>query len=196
MTNSKILAEGAEAKIYFLKISDKNYIVKERMPKLYRFKDLDSEIIAKRTKHEVNILNLAKAVVKCPYVFYSDDKTIIMEYLKYPEAKSLIEKTPNILKKIALDVSKLHRRNIIHGDLTLSNILYDTKNKEPYFIDFGLAFVSPKKEDKAMDLEVLREIIIADFSEKYWSLFEKEYSKYNEDIIKYMEKIQKRKKYL
>ena len=66
----------------------------------------------------------------------------------------------------------------------------------PYFIDFGLAFVSTKKEDKAMDLEVLREIIIADFSEKYWHIFEKEYSKYNEDIIKYMEKIQKRKKYL
>ena len=51
-------------------------------------------------------------------------------------------------------------------------------------------------EDKAMDLEVLREIIIADFSEHLWKIFENEYAKQNPDVIKYMEKIQKRKKYL
>lgn len=192
----KILSEGAEAKILLANIFGKEYVVKQRIPKTYRVKELDLQILKKRTKREANILHIAKNVVNCPYVFYSDNRTIIMEYLDYPEAKSVVEKQPDILKKIALNVSKLHEKNIIHGDLTLSNILFDTHNGDPYFIDFGLAFVSAKNEDKAMDLEVMREIIIADFSENYWQLFEEEYEKYNPTVIKHMRKIQMRKKYL
>jgi len=191
------LAEGAEAKISFLKINNKNYILKQRLPKLYRTKKLDSSILGRRIKSEVRILNLTKKIgVNCPFVYYSDNNNIIMEYLAYPEAKSLVKSNPKILKIIARDIVKLHKNNIIHGDLTLCNILFDTKNKTPYFIDFGLSFISHKLEDKAMDLEVLREIIIADFSEKEWEIIENEYAVQNPEIIRYMEKIQKRKKYL
>jgi len=194
---SNSIAEGAEAKIFCVKIFDKKYILKQRIPKLYRAKELDNSILSKRIRSEVRILNLTKkAGVNCPFVYYSDNKNILMEYLEFPEAKSLVEKNPNILKIIARDVVNLHKNNIVHGDLTLCNILFDQKNKKPYFIDFGLSFISSKIEDKAMDLEVFREIIIADFSEKFWKVFEKEYKKYNPEIITYMEKIQKRKKYL
>ena len=197
MSNSKPIAEGAEAKIFLINISGIKYIVKERMPKNYRAKELDNSILSKRIKSEVKILNLAKKFkVNCPYVFYSDDKKIIMEYLQYKESKEYILSNPNIMKAIARDVVHLHKNNIIHGDLTLCNILFDNKNQKPYFIDFGLSYISTKLEDKAMDLEVLREITIADFSEKVWKIFLNEYAKANPEVIKYMEKIQKRKKYL
>jgi len=194
---TKIIAEGAEAKISFFILNNKKYILKERIPKAYRAKELDNTILSKRIKSEVKLLNLAKNVnIKCPSIYYSDSKRIIMEYLMFPESKSIVNTNKNIMKQIAKSVFNLHSNNIIHGDLTLCNILFDKKNHEPYFIDFGLSFVSTKTEDKAMDLEVLREIIIADFSETVWKVFENEYKKYNPDIIKYMEKIQKRKKYL
>ncbi len=195
--SNKIIAEGAEARISFFILNKQKYILKERISKTYRVKELDDIILLRRLKSEVKILNLVKlANVCCPIVYYSDGNKILMEYLPFCESKSIVNGKPNILKKIAQDIVKLHRNNIIHGDLTLCNILFDKKNNVPYFIDFGLSFISTKTEDKAMDLEVLREIIIADFSEKIWKVFEKEYAKYNPEIIKHMEKIQKRKKYL
>jgi len=193
----KNIAEGAEAKIFLIDILNKKYILKERIPKTYRAKELDDTILSKRIKSEVRLLSLSKqAKVNCPIVYYSDSKKIIMDYLEYPESKSIVKREPNIMTAIAKAVVNLHKNNIVHGDLTLCNILYNTKTKEPYFIDFGLSFLSHKLEDKAMDLEVLREIIIADFSEKEWKIFETEYVKHNPDVIKQMEKIQRRKKYL
>jgi Kae1-associated kinase Bud32 len=194
---NKVIAEGAEARISYFYLNSKQYILKERIPKAYRAKELDTQILSKRIKSEVKNLILTKlANVNCPVVFYFDTKKIIMEYLPYKESKELLKSNKNILELIARDVVKLHKNNIIHGDLTLCNILFDKKNNKPYFIDFGLSYVSTKMEDKAMDLEVLREIIIADFSEHLWKIFENEYAKQNPDVIKYMEKIQKRKKYL
>jgi len=194
---TNFIAEGAEAKIFFSKIFGKKYILKKRIPKLYRAKELDKSILSRRIKSEVRNLSLAKnAKVNCPFVYYSDNYNILMEYIPYIEAKSIVKSNPTILKNIANDVFKLHRNNIIHGDLTLCNILFDPHRKIPYFIDFGLSFVSTKLEDKATDLEVLREITVADFGLKYWAVFEKEYQKESPEVIKYMEKIQKRKKYL
>ena len=48
--------------------------------------------------------------------------------------------------------------DIIHGDLTSSNILID-KNNQLVFIDFGLSYYSNLIEDKADDLLVLKKSI-------------------------------------
>lgn len=187
------LAEGAEAKIYLIEQESKKLILKERMPKKYRAKELDDEILKKRVKSEFNILQKANKVVNVPKVYFIEDYKIIMEYLDLPEAKIILKKDNSILKIIAKNVSKMHSHNIIHGDLTLCNILFDVDENKPYFIDFGLSYISTKLEDKAMDLEVFREILIADFSEKHWQDFIEAYD--NKDILKQLEKIQKRKKY-
>jgi Kae1-associated kinase Bud32 len=188
------LAEGAEAKIYLIEQDSKQFILKERIPKTYRAKELDIEILKKRVKSEFNILQKANKIINVPKVYSIEDYKIIMDYLDLPEAKFILKKDLSILKIIAKYVSKMHSHNIIHGDLTLCNILYDVNEKKPYFIDFGLSYISNKLEDKAMDLEVFREILIADFSEKHWLEFIDAYE--NKDILKQLEKIQKRKKYL
>ena len=64
-----------------------------------------------------------------------------------------------ICVQIGASIAKLHNANIIHGDLTTSNMII-SKNKL-YLIDFGLGFESHKAEDKAVDLHVLKEALEA-----------------------------------
>ena len=56
-------------------------------------------------------------------------------------------------KQIAI----LHFNNIIHNDLTTSNMIL--RDKKLYFIDFGLSFISTKTEDKAVDLKLLKQAL-------------------------------------
>ncbi len=57
-------------------------------------------------------------------------------------------------------VAKLHANNIIHGDLTTSNLLLDDNNRV-YVIDFGLATSSQSPEDRGVDLYVLERAVIS-----------------------------------
>ncbi len=197
MAKDKLIAEGAEAQIFLSNFNGKNVITKQRVSKKYRAKELDDIILSKRIKAEANQLVRAnRCGVKTPQVFRIEDKKIMMEYLDFPESKKVILENKVYIKNIAKNIVLLHKNDIIHGDLTLGNILFDPKKKEPYFIDFGLSFLSHKIEDKAMDLEVLRETIVADFGEGLWQEFAKEYAKQLPEIVKYMEKINARKKYL
>ncbi len=61
----------------------------------------------------------------------------------------------------------MHNKDIIHGDLTTSNMIY--YNYKVYFIDFGLSFFSEKTEDKAVDLHLLRQAI----DSKHYKVYEK-----------------------
>ncbi len=53
----------------------------------------------------------------------------------------------------------MHAFNIVHGDLTTSNMIL--KNGKTYFIDFGLGTFSKRIEDKATDLNVFRKAMIS-----------------------------------
>ena len=57
--------------------------------------------------------------------------------------------------KIGETIGILHKNDIMHGDLTTSNLLYDDKTNQIYVIDFGLSQKDCKIEDKAVDLYVL-----------------------------------------
>ena len=56
--------------------------------------------------------------------------------------------------KVGEKISKLHSADIIHGDITSSNIMLQNDNL--VFIDFGLGRYSDLDEDKAVDLLVLK----------------------------------------
>ena len=59
--------------------------------------------------------------------------------------------------KIGSEISKLHSADIIHGDITTSNIMFC--DDKLVFIDFGLGRYSQLKEDKAVDLLVLKKAL-------------------------------------
>jgi len=63
------------------------------------------------------------------------------------------------MQMIGTEIAKMHQADIIHGDLTTSNMILrhpsSEKGLQLVLIDFGLAYVSSLVEDKAVDLYVL-----------------------------------------
>ena len=89
----------------------------------------------------------------------------------------------------------MHEGEIIHGDLTTANILI--KDDKPIFIDFGLGKYSNLLEDKGTDLLVFKKslnTIIPEKSEELFNYFLNGYD--NEDVIKKIDEIEKRGRYL
>jgi len=123
----KILQQGAEAKI----ILSNNFIIKYRIKKSYRIKELDEKIRKSRTKSEAKLLTKASKIINSPKPFFIPDK--ISHHIKMPfiKGKKLsehldsfsLEKQKQICKKIGESIAKLHDNDIIHGDLTTSNMI-------------------------------------------------------------------------
>lgn len=158
MTNSKenLIAQGAEAKI----IQEGNNIIKDRISKGYRHPELDKKIIKTRTKSEAKLLDKAAMLGISPKPIEVTNNKIIMPKI---QGKKLSEHLENlnykeICKQIAINIVKLHDNNIIHGDLTTSNMILTDKN-QLFFIDFGLGFISNRIEDKAVDLHLIKQAL-------------------------------------
>ncbi len=85
-----------------------------------------------------------------------------MQYLSGKKLSEYLEKLDykKICKQLGEILTKLHNQDIIHGDLTTSNMIY-IKNNALYLIDFGLGFHSYKIEDKAVDLHLLKQALEA-----------------------------------
>lgn len=201
---SQLIAQGAEAKI-FLK---DNLIIKDRISKKYRIPELDKKIRKTRTKAETKLLIKAGNIINVPKVFESKkENQLKIEFIKGKKLSENLDnfsltKQKKILKQIGESVAKLHKANIIHGDLTTSNmILKEKKNRMTsseakkdaifkyekggfdkgklgslYFIDFGLGFQNGKYEDKAVDIHLLKQALEAKHF-KNWEILYKEFEK-------------------
>ncbi len=174
-----IIARGAEAII----IKKENSVLKNRISKGYRIKELDDELRSKRTRSEAKILHKVKDFA--PKVIYADKQILEMEFIEGDVVKNILDKNIGLARKIAFQTAKMHDLDIIHGDLTTSNMILD-KNENIVFIDFGLSFVSNKVEDKAVDLHLFREALESKhykFEKEIWGEFLKGYSPKNKDEI-------------
>ncbi|KAF7796242.1 hypothetical protein EIP86_007416 [Pleurotus ostreatoroseus] len=66
-----------------------------------------------------------------------------------------------VMQMIGTEIAKMHLADVIHGDLTTSNMMLRHPSVTPsgkaelVLIDFGLAYISTLVEDKAVDLYVL-----------------------------------------
>jgi TP53 regulating kinase-like protein len=71
----------------------------------------------------------------------------------------------NVAKSIGAAIGKLHDAEIVHGDLTTSNIMVTEDDgqltTDVVLIDFGLGMMKPTMEDKAVDLYVLERAFIS-----------------------------------
>jgi len=163
----EIIKRGAEAIIYIDFFEGMRVVVKERVKKGYRLEDLDKRLRVERTRKEVNLMREARKVgVNTPQIFYVDEENckIIMEFIEGKRLKDILdflekERIEKIFAEIGRCVGKMHSADIIHGDLTTSNIL--VKDEKMYFIDFGLGYFSKRIEDKGIDLNLFKEAIRA-----------------------------------
>jgi len=155
------IGSGAEAIIYL----DNNKVVKRRIKKSYRIKEIDSTLRKTRTRTEAKILE--KIPVKAPKLIETDrEETLKMNFIKGDKIRDVLNKKPELAEEIGEKVAAIHNAGIIHGDLTTSNMIL--KN-EIYFIDFGLSFFSEKIEDKAVDIHLFKQAL----ESKHYKIWEK-----------------------
>ncbi|MCK9569204.1 Kae1-associated serine/threonine protein kinase [Candidatus Pacearchaeota archaeon] len=189
----KLIQQGAEAKI--LLDEKNNLVIKDRIQKSYRIKEIDEKIRKQRTKAEKKLLEKACKIINAPNPLPLEDfDKIKMPFIKGKKLSENLDLFPlkkqkEILKTIGEEIAKLHDTEIIHGDLTTSNmILVEDKI---FFIDFGLGYISNKIEDKAVDLHLLKHALEARHF-KNWKIlfteFEKGY-KNNKDSKKILERL-------
>ena len=196
----ELLFKGAESNIYLTKWYNKKAISKIRIPKIYRHRVLDDDLRRRRTISESKMITLAKEFgLRTPYIYFVDPfrAEIVMEYISGTRASKVL--TSSICNEIGRFVSTLHLFNIIHGDLTPANFIV---NRKITMIDMGLSFHSTRREDKAMDIRLFKEILkstyyryfpefFGDFLDGYKSVNSKELDK----ILQRLDEIETRKRY-
>ena len=231
---SILLSQGAEGKIFIGEFLSKKCVVKERFVKKYRVKELDQKLTKNRMLNESkNIARASKLGINVPTLYFVDliERKIYMEYLEnscqlkvilqaiysqndISQYNSLIDKISNDLANM---ISNLHSGDLVHGDLTPSNIILKVKedtnsellnnakeiileNKNydyMYLIDFGLSSVALSTtsgiEDKAVDFYVLKRAIISS-NPKSEELFEKAMDIYQKNCKNGKEIIERYKK--
>ena len=182
-------------------------IQKKRVRKSYRIKNIDNRLISFRTKEEVKLITDARLQgVSVPIIYDVDlkDGIITMEYIEGKRIKDIFneiseEERVQICSKIGKSIARLHNSDIIHGDITTSNmILFDDRI---YFIDFGLGGKNSEIEAKGVDLHVLMEAMESTHS-KYANCFDYVLDGYKKElkedanlVIKKIEEIVKRGRY-
>ena len=204
--SKKLIAQGAEAKIYL----EKDNILKHRFKKSYRIEEIDEKLRSFRTRREAKILKKLESInFPSPKLIKSDDKeNLIIEKVSGNLLKDILEKLDykNLCSEIGKEIAALHNESIIHGDLTTSNMILGKNFEEIfsgkiYFIDFGLSFFSEKTEDKAVDLHLLKEGLkskhykIWDKCFKYILAAYRREAKNSKQTLKRLEDVEKRGRY-
>jgi len=179
----KIIQQGAEA---IISLDNKNQILKNRIKKSYRLPELDINLRKKRTKSEAKIIKKLKDIIPVPKIISTDINQITMQYVNGKKLSEDLESLDykKICRQIGEILTKLHNQDIIHGDLTTSNMIW--KNNKIYLIDFGLGFYSHKIEDKAVDLHLLKQALEAKhfkIADKCFNIIIKNYNPENNVLI-------------
>jgi TP53 regulating kinase-like protein len=89
----------------------------------------------------------------------------ILIFNKYFSAEWSNDILERIAKNVGSAIASMHDAEVVHGDLTTSNILIKLEETPSPFdvvlIDFGLGAMKPSIEDKAVDLYVLERAFVS-----------------------------------
>lgn len=158
-----LIKKGAEANLYLEEWHGRKVIMKRRLPKKYRTRELDEQIRSQRTIHEPQAIHRAKeAGVPAPTIFAVDigEATIIMEFIEGRQVKQVLDDLPtkeklHLSHQIGTLIGRLHSHDIIHGDLTTSNMIL-TQHDRIALVDFGLSEQSRELEARGVDLHLMK----------------------------------------
>ena len=218
----EIIATGAEAII----LRENSKLIKKRISKGYRLKEIDEKLRKLRTRIESKLLEKLQGKINVPKIVKvnEQEKEIVMQFISGKKLSEYldnfpIEKQLKIAEEIGKEISKIHNLDIIHGDLTTSNMILvensknksikkikthnltskvignltnDKENFQIFFIDFGLSFHSKRIEDKAVDLHLLRQALESKHFLHFHKLFKALLSDYNpQDKEKILKQLEK-----
>jgi TP53 regulating kinase-like protein len=147
---------GAEAVVELLP----DCVIKTRVPKDYRIRELDERLRSERTRAEAKIMSEARRLgIPTPVVFDVRQFALVMERIDGRPMKEVI--TPQLSMEIGMLVGLLHKGGLIHGDLTTSNMIVKEKENRIYLIDFGLSFWDATIEARGVDVHVYYQTLIS-----------------------------------
>jgi TP53 regulating kinase-like protein len=157
-TRVRTIYQGAEAIIDLCEWMGTTVIVKTRVAKGYRVRELDESIRRSRTIREASLLSSAKkAGVKTPFIYHVNpvESWIIMSYVEGESLRSLQASSSfrSLIRILGETVGRLHSAGIVHGDLTPANVI--VSGEMLTIIDFGLGEYSNEVEKKAEDIYTL-----------------------------------------
>ncbi len=190
----EIVASGAEAVIAL----EGDTIIKTRIKKRYRVKEIDETLRKERTRNEAKLISEARRHgVPTPIIRDVTDFEIRMEYIRGIPLKDIIN--PSLCEQAGELVGRLHACGIVHGDLTTSNLLF--KDGKLYLIDFGLAYIDNTIEAKGVDIHVLFQTLESTHEnhEELIKAFKKGYCRsFNnaQEVLKRVKEIEARRRYV
>jgi Kae1-associated kinase Bud32 len=222
LTRGEHIRTGAEARILRGTFLGHDVVIKERYPRTYRVTELDESLRTKRVRSEARLLVEAREIgLNTPRILDLDlvKCTLVLEYLPFPSLKeTLMSSQPTsppsppeheksdeeqqrryLIRETGRLVGLLHANDIIHGDLTTSNILVN--GTDIWFIDFGLAEKTGEVEDKGVDLHVFTEAFesthsaMMDLLDHFFAGYREANPEGSEDVIARAEEVAKRGRY-
>jgi RIO kinase 1 len=195
------ISVGKEANIFTaLTKSDKRIIVKIyrlencNFSKMYEYLNQDPRytslnkktrlIIFAWTQREYRNLMLAREVIKVPNPIAFKDNILLMEFIgdndPAPELKNLPPKNPKkFYGKVLINMHKLFKVGLIHGDLSPFNIL--NHNEEPVFIDFSQSTMTTANNAKELIMRDVKNIAI--YFRKFFPITEEDELKAYNKIV-------------
>ena len=119
------------------------------------------------------------------------DGVLLKDCIKSLEGSEETERFTSLVELIGTTLSQMHDIDLIHGDLTTSNMIYNAERHELTLIDFGLSFVSGLVEDKGVDLYVLERAFLSTHphSEEHFQKLVESYSGGSEKAVKVVQKL-------
>jgi TP53 regulating kinase-like protein len=206
-----LLKKGAEASLYLEEWQGRKVIMKRRLPKAYRLPTLDQTIRVQRTVHEPQSIHRAKeAGVPTPTVYLVDiaDANIVMEFIEGKQVKQILNDLSqaeriDICRHIGTLIGRLHSHDIIHGDLTTSNMIL-TPHGKVFFVDFGLSERSNELEARGVDLHLMKRALQSTHYRYAKECFEAVMAGYSEvvgkdaaqDVLNKIREIERRGRYV
>lgn len=168
------MQQGAEARVYSTVFFSKPAIVKERFVKSYRVASLDQKLTHRRMSQEVrSMARCRRHGIRAPAVYHMDfdrrliymenitEGLILKEYVSQLDPEQDADTMRSLVELMGQTLAKMHDIDVIHGDLTTSNMIYNPETRDLTLIDFGLSFVSTLVEDKGVDLYVLERAFLS-----------------------------------
>tara|TARA_Y100000310_G_C20426165_1_gene689179 strand:+ start:223 stop:831 length:609 start_codon:yes stop_codon:yes gene_type:complete len=162
------IAQGAEAVLF----KDRGTVIKERLSKSYRLPQIDESLRKFRTRREAKVLGkLQELNFPAPKLEnFSDERmSIVMDFIPGEKLRDILrngDEYQQLAKEVGEKVGRLHANDMVHGDLTTSNMIKHSETGELNIIDFGLSFFSDKVEDKAVDLFLLERALASTHYDK------------------------------
>lgn len=154
---------GAEARLDSSRWMERDVVLKQRVVKGYRHPSIDRSLQTFRIKNEVRLmLEARRAGISVPIIYSVDyaNNRIVMQEISGPRVKDALNELPEpeargLCAKMGEITARLHASDIVHGDLTTSNMLLE--GGRIVLIDFSLGSKTSELEDKGVDMHLLEE---------------------------------------